>query len=106
MKKGMFWAVALMLAFGLTPVCMTAGTEPDSVKVRTSAPIGPDEAAVLISRLEEIRDMDKSGLSFTEKRELRKEVRETRAVLNGSGNGVYISVGALILIILLLIILL
>ena len=65
------------------------------------------ESEALLTRLEEINEMDKSDLTRAEKRELRKEVREidkTIALLNG--DGVYLSVGALILVIVLLIILL
>jgi hypothetical protein len=60
----------------------------------------------LMARLREIDEMDKSDLSRSEKRELRKEVREIEKTLNSRGGGVYLSVGALIIVILLLILLL
>jgi hypothetical protein len=50
--------------------------------------------------------MDKSELSSTEKKELRKEVRAIKAELKSTGNGIYLSVGAIIIVILLLILLL
>ena len=62
------------------------------------------ESEVLLSRLEEINEMDKSDLTHSEKRELRKEVRQIDKTLNGGG--VYLSVGAIIIVILLLILLL
>jgi VIT1/CCC1 family predicted Fe2+/Mn2+ transporter len=43
--------------------------------------------------------MDKSSLNSSEKKELRKEVREIKSELKASGNGVYFSVGAIIIII-------
>ena len=58
----------------------------------------------LEARLTEIKNMDKSRLTKTERRNLRKEVKEIR--YEQRHYGVYISVGALIIIILLLIILL
>lgn len=64
------------------------------------------EAQVLLARIDEINAMDKSELTASEKRDLRKEVRESRKHLNSLGGGVYLSVGALIIILLLLIILL
>ena len=64
------------------------------------------EANALISRLNEIKEMDKSNLTPSEKKLLRKEVRSAKERLNAIGGGVYISVGALILILILLIILL
>ena len=73
-------------------------------------PVTPIENAVaaahaesLINRLNEIKDMDKSEMSRAEKRELRKEVKAIKADLNSSGNGIYLSVGAIIIVILLLI---
>lgn len=59
------------------------------------------------TRIQEIKAMDKANLSREERRELRKELRElkkeARPVTSG---GVYLSVGAILLIILALIILL
>ncbi len=62
------------------------------------------EAQRLISRLEEIKAMDKTNMTKSEKRALRKEVRASQNRLESSG--VYLSVGAVIIIILLLILLL
>lgn len=63
----------------------------------------------LMNRLREIKDMDKSNLTSSEKKALRKELkqmkREARADRDRS-RGVYLSVGAIIIIILLLILLL
>jgi hypothetical protein len=59
---------------------------------------------ILLDRLSEIQSTDKSDLSFNEKRNLRKEEREIKTTLNRDYGGVYISVGAFIVIILLLII--
>jgi len=56
------------------------------------------------TRLIEIRDMNKTNLTSTEKKDLRKEVKSLRR--EARRRGIYISVGALVIIILLLIILL
>ena len=67
---------------------------------------------VLSSRVEEIRNMDKSLLNSSEKRELKKELRaiqndikasQKSEKINGNG-GVYISLSGLLIIIILLII--
>jgi hypothetical protein len=58
----------------------------------------------LTKRLEEIKAMDVSNMTHKEKRALRKEVRAAEKTMQSSG--VYISVGALVIIILLLILLL
>jgi hypothetical protein len=56
--------------------------------------------------LNEIKNIDKSTLSKTEKKELKVELRDIKKEMKSSTNGVYLSVGAIIIIILLLIILL
>lgn len=66
----------------------------------------PAEVKVLLSRLDEIKVMDKSELNSSEKKVLRKEVKTIKSTLKATGNGVYLSVGAIIIIILLLILLL
>jgi hypothetical protein len=58
------------------------------------------------ARLVQIQSMDKSLLSAQEKKVLRKEVRAMKAEARESGGGIYLSIGAVILIIVLLIILL
>jgi len=64
------------------------------------------KANVLILRLNEIKAMDKSSMKRSEKAVLRKEVRSIKRELNTMGSGVYVSVGAIIIIALLLILLL
>lgn len=70
-------------------------------------------AIVIMNRVYDIKAMDVSTMSASEKKALRKEVRNIRnemnsmnAVLaNTTGGGVYISVGAIIIIILLILLL-
>lgn len=76
--------------------------------VKTGVPISNTTAndsktEVLLNRLKEIRDMDKSNLSRAEKKSLRKEVKEIKTTMRTTSNGVYLSIGAIIIIILLLI---
>jgi Flp pilus assembly protein TadB len=63
----------------------------------------------LISRVNEIKAMDKSSLSSFEKQELRQELRALKVKVkqheHSHGNTLYISAGALIIIIILLIVL-
>ena len=63
------------------------------------------EIEIRVNRLNEIYAMDKSSLNFSEKKDLRKEVRTINDQLRQQG-GIYLSVGAIIIIVLLLIILL
>ncbi len=77
------------------PVDVSPVTPAESVEARNER---------LIKRLEEIKAMDLEGMSRSEKRALRKEVKSIEKTMGASG-GIYISAGALILIIILLIIL-
>lgn len=63
--------------------------------------------AAIIKRVEEIKAMDRSRLSGAERKELRKELRSLNkeAKIFGRG-GIYLSVGAILVIILILILIL
>lgn len=63
-------------------------------------------AAQLQNRLEQIKGLDKRELSPLEKKALRREVREIKKELAAISGGVYLSIGAILLILLLLILLL
>ncbi|WP_113921970.1 hypothetical protein [Cognataquiflexum aquatile] len=64
------------------------------------------EMKILVDRLEEIKSMDRSMMDRSEKKELRTEVREINEEIKRDGGGVYLSVFALLLVIVLLILLL
>ena len=57
-------------------------------------------------RVKEIKAMDKSDLSRTERKALKKELRAMNKESKAVSGGVYLSVGAIIIIILLLILIL
>ena len=60
----------------------------------------------LTSRVEQIRNMDKSDLNRQEKRALRSELKEMKSQANAIGNGgIYLSITALLVIIVILLIL-
>ncbi len=61
----------------------------------------------ITNRVEQIRDMDKSSLNRQEKRALRSELRQMKSEANAIGNGgIYLSVTAIIIILLVLILIL
>ena len=101
-----FIKVSLMLSFipfQLNAQTASVTTETASTPAETKAAA---EANVMLARLNEIKEMDKSSLSSSDKKELRKEVKALRTNLKEKSSGVYLSVGAIIIIILLLILLL
>jgi hypothetical protein len=76
--------------------------------VENSAPaptVIPVEIEVMLNRLEEIKSMDKSELTRSDRKALRVEVRALKTEIRSSGNGLYISAGAIIIILLLILIL-
>jgi heterodisulfide reductase subunit A-like polyferredoxin len=72
----------------------------DENKINTS-----QEVNFILNRIHEIQVMDKSQLGVGEKRILKKEVQEISQRLKILEPGIYLSVGALIVILLLLLIL-
>lgn len=75
-------------------------------KTPTPAPVEiPAEIQVMLNRLEEIKTLDKSEMDRSDKKALRKEVRAIKANIRSSGNGLYISSGAIIIILLIIILL-
>ena len=64
------------------------------------------KATQLQHRLEEIKSIDKKELSREERKALRHEVKEIKKELAAISGGVYLSIGAILLIALLLILLL
>jgi hypothetical protein len=104
MKKLSFYLMIMVLSLISLPTIYAAEGNPNAVKTHPKEV--PAEVQKMLDRLDEIKEIDKSTLTRVEKKELRKEVREIKATLKASGNGVYLSVGAIIIIILLLILLL
>ena len=92
--------VVLLITVG-TPVLAT-GTE--NVIPATETP--EQKLERFNKRIEEIKTMDKSTMSRSEKKALKKEVRQIRDEAKALSGGVYLSIGALLVVILLLILLL
>jgi len=109
MKKIILGLMLTSLALTFNPLQMVAA--PDEPVSSTTAPkpaepVVPEEAKVLLNRLDEIKKIDAKTLTHAEKKNLHKEVRSIKKELKEISGGVYISVAALILIVLLLVILL
>lgn len=115
MKKLTF---CLMTAFTLllfSPTQLKAATETKTVSTTATTTVKSTEANAMVVRLNEIKAMDMSALSSSEKKELRKEVRSIKSELKTKGEtnyvegghgGLYVSAGAVIVIVILLILLL
>jgi Skp family chaperone for outer membrane proteins len=105
MKKLTLYTMLMITSLTLVTNQSAASTKNPITTTDTPKEV-PTEVKVLLSRLDEIKAMDKSELNSSEKKVLRKEVKAIKSTLKATGNGVYLSVGAIIIIILLLILLL
>ncbi|WEK18927.1 MAG: hypothetical protein P0Y49_19320 [Candidatus Pedobacter colombiensis] len=104
MKKLVYTAALIFtLAIGANTVSASDKTNKAATEMTAEQKVQLER---ITTRVEEIRDMDKSNLSRAEKKELRKELRELKSQARAMGGGIYLSVGAIIIIILLLIIIL
>ncbi|SKB42577.1 hypothetical protein [Daejeonella lutea] len=100
-KKIYFLATALMLMFSAPAVmAKDAKSKPDMTETQKV------RLAEISKRAEEIRSMDKSELSRAERKALRNEVLEMKKEAKAMSGGVYLSVGAIIIILLILILIL
>ena len=104
MKKATIYFMVLLLSITIIPTPIAA-KEKNPTAISNPPKEIPAEVQVMLNRLNEIKAMDKSNMSRLEKKALRKEVRSINKGLRTSGNGIYISVGAILIIILLIILL-
>jgi len=98
-------AFAAVMAIALPAKSNNIAT--DSTQPASAADMKEIRGQQMLQRLEEIRSMDKSTLTRAERKDLRKEVREMKKEAHRDQiKGIYLSIGALIIIILLLILIL
>ena len=106
MKKTWLAVSAFMLLTLICPNLRAAcATSLPVTSTSVTAATKADEQDAIMARVYEIKKMDKSNLSPTEKKGLRVELRSLKKRYRENG-GIYISVGGAIIIILLLILIL
>jgi hypothetical protein len=88
------------------PVQINASTNPVQNWATLTTIIEPTRSETLQARQNEIKATDKSTLTASQRKDLRKESRSIKRELKQISGGVYLSTGAIILIVVLLIILL
>jgi len=103
MQKIQIKTLLIALITGLLLTAMPLGSR--AMDMKSVTPTEETAIANSVARLHEIEQMDKSKLTKQERKSLRKEVRDIRASTKHTGGGVYISAGALLIVILLLILL-
>lgn len=106
MKTLKQYLLAAMFLLPFTPVQLMAAEAKDLNAVKTENVLKNASDKATMDRLKIIKQLAKSNLSKAERKTLRNEVLSIRDQNRGPRGVVYISTGALILIIVLLIILL
>src|ERR1700753_772601 len=102
MKNKLFLlAIAAILSLGTFTRSYAA-----DVNTSTTAIANEQRLEQMKARLDEIKHMDESSLTREERKELRTEVKDMRKEAKAMSGGVYLSVGAIIIIILVLILIL
>jgi hypothetical protein len=97
-------SLVVILLMAIASPSFASISEPVVANSTTETPEA--KLARLQERIEEINAMDKNSLSRGERKALKKEVRQIKDEVKALSGGVYISIGALLIIILLLILLL
>lgn len=100
------YLLAACLSLTFIPLQANATSNVPATTTTVPSPAAAAEAKTLETRLYEINAMDKTNLKSSEKKSMRKEVRSINHKLREIGGGVYISAGALIIILILIIVLL
>jgi hypothetical protein len=107
MKKVIACIATAMLLATFTPIQSIAEKKPTSISATEKEAA---ELKALSNRLNEINAMDRSTMSRSEKKEIRKELRAIKKEVykhhkhNGGGGAIYISGGLLVFILILIII--
>ncbi len=105
MKKLTVSILTVFLSLAFVPTQLHATTPDNPVTTVTTGTTDVNRPDALILRLNEIKAMDKSTLNSVEKKELRKEVRAIKAEIRETSGGIYLSVIAVIVIVLLIVLL-
>ena len=96
--------VMMLFTISYASIASSTSTAGDET-TKTTSTNNSIRAEQLMFRLNEIKAMDKSSMTRLEKKTLRKEVKEIKKEMKAN-NGVYLSIGAIIIIVLLLVLLL
>lgn len=107
MKKFVLCLVTCV-SLTLLPVRINANApfEPLAATTSNTNTKNSEEAKALENRLYEIKAMDLSKMKTSEKKQMRKEVKSINRRLHDISGGVYVSAGAIIVVLIILLVLL
>ena len=96
MKRITVLIMTVLFTLSFTPGFATVDS---TLTTESTTPVNDNAASeVLISRLKEIKEMDRTNMNSSEKKVLRNEVKSIRNQLREYRGGIYISFGAVIII--------
>jgi Flp pilus assembly protein TadB len=101
MKRRLLFII-LLLALNAPMVLLASDSKYVKDPVAIENKMSAEESARITKRVEEIRAMDKSKLTASERKELRKELRGYKESIKRDNTVIYISAGTLLVIILIL----
>jgi maltose-binding protein MalE len=106
MKKTIFIALLAIFSLSAAPTfATTSKTAATATTTEAKSKLTEEEISNYRSRVEEIRAMDKSELTSSEKMELKSELKDIKATMHRDGTFIYIGGSTLVIILILLIIL-
>jgi len=105
MKKWNTRIIASIIALTASCATLQARNEIPTPKAHVPTERDHQTSRAAEDRIYEIYRMDKASLNATEKQQLRDEVKGIKRAITGPSGGVYISAGAIIIILLILLIL-
>jgi protein-disulfide isomerase len=105
MKKTIFFALLTIFSLGALPAFAAKNSPKVTEATETTAKLTEEEISTYRARVEEIRDMDKSELTASEKKELRNELKDIKKTMHKDGTYIYVGGSTLLIIIIILLIL-
>lgn len=99
MKKTIFFALLTIFSLSALPT-FAAKNSPKTTE--TTVKLTEEEISAYRARVEEIRDMDKSELTASEKKELKNELKEIKKTMHKDGTYLYVGGSTVLLIIIIL----
>jgi ABC-type transport system involved in cytochrome bd biosynthesis fused ATPase/permease subunit len=101
-KTGFLLSMMLLLTTFMAPAMANNDTKKDKIELTAGQKVRLNE---IETRVAEIKSLDFKDMSNAERKEIRDELRGMKKEANALDRGIYISVGAIIVILLLLILL-
>ncbi|MFN3801004.1 hypothetical protein [Belliella pelovolcani] len=100
MKKIAYFLSVMFLFTAFAPAAMAKDAKKENPELTAEEQLRLEE---INNRVEEIKAMDFADMSKEERKEVKNELREMKKEAKDLGGGVYLSVGAIIIILLILI---